>query len=355
MSRRLMKAAVFTDIHFGRRNSSETHNQDCLDFVEWFCEQATTHKADHIIFMGDWYENRSSINIHTMNYAYAAATKLNALNIPVFMIVGNHDCYRKHSRDIHSLVSYKEFSNITVIEDIMVVPEIGNTGALMCPYIFHHEYDLLKGDVAKQALETWWGHFEFQGFVITGNNVKMPSGPDPVDFSGPRKIFSGHFHKRQSVGNVTYIGNTFPMDFSDSGDENRGCLIFDHHNLTETFINWEHCPKFQKVLLSDLVSQDPDNLIKRGAKVKCYVDTQLTFEESVQLKEALVEQYSLREFSWEELISLNELARDSEYTDEDVQVEDVDHLVIRLLGTLNTDKIKAEKLVSIYNSLQVTL
>ena len=34
---KMNKAACFTDIHWGRKNNSELHNQDCLRFVEWFC------------------------------------------------------------------------------------------------------------------------------------------------------------------------------------------------------------------------------------------------------------------------------------------------------------------------------
>jgi len=32
------KVACFTDIHFGLKSGSRTHNQDCEDFVSWFCE-----------------------------------------------------------------------------------------------------------------------------------------------------------------------------------------------------------------------------------------------------------------------------------------------------------------------------
>jgi len=34
------KVACFTDIHFGLKSGSRTHNQDCEDFVTWFCETA---------------------------------------------------------------------------------------------------------------------------------------------------------------------------------------------------------------------------------------------------------------------------------------------------------------------------
>ena len=48
------RAAVFTDIHFGKKSDSEQHNLDCVAYIDWFCEQVKVHQCDTIIFMGDW-------------------------------------------------------------------------------------------------------------------------------------------------------------------------------------------------------------------------------------------------------------------------------------------------------------
>ena len=61
------KAAFLTDIHFGLKSNSQQHNQDCLDFVTWFVEQAKANNCDTGFFLGDWHHNRSSLNITTLN------------------------------------------------------------------------------------------------------------------------------------------------------------------------------------------------------------------------------------------------------------------------------------------------
>ena len=33
------KAACFTDIHWGMKNNAKQHNEDCLDFIDWFIGQ----------------------------------------------------------------------------------------------------------------------------------------------------------------------------------------------------------------------------------------------------------------------------------------------------------------------------
>jgi len=99
----LNKAACFTDIHWGRKNNSELHNQDCLRYIEWFCNNVRdAGDVDHIIFMGDWFEHRAAINSLTLEYAYQGAELLKALDVPVFFIVGNHDLYYRTTRDVAS-------------------------------------------------------------------------------------------------------------------------------------------------------------------------------------------------------------------------------------------------------------
>jgi len=45
------KAAVFTDIHFGNKNNSKVHNQDCEDFVDWYIETAQANGCEVGIFV----------------------------------------------------------------------------------------------------------------------------------------------------------------------------------------------------------------------------------------------------------------------------------------------------------------
>ena len=47
------KAACFTDIHFGLKNNSRQHNNDCENFVKWFIKEAKEFGAETCIFLGD--------------------------------------------------------------------------------------------------------------------------------------------------------------------------------------------------------------------------------------------------------------------------------------------------------------
>ena len=83
------KVAMFTDIHFGKKNNSVQHNQDCLDFVTWFCKNVRAEgDVTHVMFLGDWFENRNSVNVMTMTYAHDALRMLNDLGLPIYIIIG---------------------------------------------------------------------------------------------------------------------------------------------------------------------------------------------------------------------------------------------------------------------------
>lgn len=346
------RTALFTDIHWGARGNSEVHNEDCQRYIDWFCALVKADPTiDSIGFLGDWYESRSAINTSTLNYSHKAAKQLNDLGLPVYFIIGNHDLYHKNTRKVYAPITFGEFSNFTVVNEPTEVPELGPQGSFLCPYLFHHEYQTLKDNYAHRPV--WMGHFEFQGFVITGQNHKMLTGPNPLDFATQRRIFSGHFHKRQTMGNTTYIGNTFPTNYSDAGDNARGASVYDHVTNEIVFHDWLECPKYQRVLLSELIDKGPSALIFPGSRVRCYVDQAINYEESMSLKEAMMEEFSLREFVIEEVTNLNEVARDSEITEGD-ELEDVDHLVVRLLGGLQTEKIKSQTLIDIYSKLNAT-
>lgn len=341
-----------TDIHFGKKANSEQHNQDCLNYLDWFCEQVKKDgNVDYIAFLGDWNENRSALNISTLNYSYQGAKKLNSLGLPVYFVIGNHDLYQRHTREIHSIVHFQEFDNFKVIDQPTIIEEIEGK-ALFSPYMFHEEYP----DLAKYlSLPYWAGHFEFKGFEVTGYGMILPIGPDPKMFKGPKHIISGHFHKRQANENIIYMGNTFPMDFGDAGDFSRGLMIYDHVKQEPTWVDWEPCPKYIKTTLSGVL--DGSVLLHTESRVKCLVDVPISFEESNYLRKTFTDKYSLREFVLEESNEIKQALTDTEVTIDTSKYDKlstVDDLVRQMLTDIESDHLDNQKLIDIYTQLSIT-
>lgn len=349
MTKTLNKAACFTDIHWGRKNNSELHNQDCTRFIDWFCENVKADKEiDHIIFMGDWFEQRSAINGLTLDYAYKGACKLKELGLPVYFIVGNHDLFYRATRDVYS-TNFFDSLGFNMVDKPKVFDELSDKGALLCPFLFESEYASL---VKYMKTPVWFGHFEFKGFVITGDTKKMEHGPDPDDFSKPKRIFSGHFHKRQTSKNITYIGNAFPADFSDANDLQRGMAIYTYDSDDLEFKDWPECPSYIKTKLTDLVNA-PEDILRKDAIVNCIVDKDINYEQSLKLKEQLTKKYKLREINLQENPE-TQAALESTLLDESEleNLDTTDDLVKGMLEKIEADSIKNKKLIEIYEDLK---
>jgi len=344
----LTKSACFTDIHWGRKNNSELHNQDCLRYIEWFISQTKKDKSiDHVVFMGDWFEHRAAINGLTLDYAYRGAKKLQDLGLPVYFIVGNHDLYYRTTREVYS-TNFFDSLGFNLVNAPKVFHELGKDGALMCPFLFESEYS----DLAEFfTTPIWYGHFEFKGFVVTGDTKKMDHGPDPDNFSIPKKIFSGHFHKRQVSKNITYIGNAFPVDFSDANDLHRGMMIYDYNADEVKFIDWDESPSYIRTTLSAL-AKDAKGILRKDAIVNCVVDKDITYEQSLKLKEQLTKKYNLREINLQENPDkMAALANTSIDESELEHLDTTDALVKKMLSKIEADTINADLLIKIYEEL----
>lgn len=339
------KIAMFTDIHFGKKSNSVQHNSDCFDYVEWFCQKVKDEgNITHIIFLGDWFENRNAVNVQTMTFAHMALRKLNDLGLPIYIIIGNHDLYHRENRKIFSTQVFNEFSNVTLVNEPTVIDDI-----LICPYLFKTEYP----NLAKyNNLKYWFGHFEFRNFVITGTDRKMEHGPDHTQFDGPTYIFSGHFHKRQANGNVIYLGNTFPMDYGDAWDDARGLCILDTSTDDVSFIDWGDCPKYRKVKLSDVLN-DPTLVFPAKCRVRCLLDIDISYSDAQALKEEFTKTLGLREFILEENLQEKKDALAGDDSLEDFDIGSLNDAVIKMLqtGLSDTTTISAERLVEIYQEL----
>lgn len=340
---KIKKVAAYTDIHFGKRNNSIIHNQDCLDFIDWFIEEVKKDsEISHIVFLGDFFESRSAINILTLDMAYQGVKKLNDLGLPIIHIVGNHDLHRRTTREIHSVNFFNELENFIIVDEPTIIDD-----CLFSPYIFDDEYpDLAEYNKCKY----WYGHFEFKNFKITGYNTIMKHGPGHEQFNGPELILSGHFHKRQAKDNVVYIGNTFPMDYGDAGDNERGMITLDHSSGDIKFLDWPNMPKYHKTSLSKVLGEDWNP--EEKMRVQCIVDVDITYSEAQTIKSSMVENHNLREFTLVESAEKSDTLSGDEDSVEDIEAKSVDDLVVESLESIDDmTNIKSDKLINIYTTL----
>ena len=331
------KAACFTDIHFGLKNNSRQHNNDCENFVKWFIKEAKEFGAETCIFLGDWHHHRSSINISTLNYSISNLKRLSEAFEKTYFITGNHDLFYRDKREISSVIFANEIPNIEIVNEILVKDDVA-----IVPWLVGNEWKQIKDIKCKYM----FGHFELPNFKMNAM-VEMPDhGEIQADhFSHIERVFSGHFHKRQHKGNISYIGNPFAHNYADAWDNDRGCMFLEWDKEPQYKI-WADGPKYRVMNLSDLL-KDPETYLDTECHVRVKIDVDVTYEEANFIKESFQQQYSLREIS---LLPHKQAEEEIEFQGE-IKFQSVDEIVLDQLSKIESDSFDNHILMEIYNRL----
>jgi DNA repair exonuclease SbcCD nuclease subunit len=247
--------------------------------------------------------------------------------------------YYKDKRDVKSTEFAKHIPGITVVDEIKVVEDVA-----LVPWLVGDEWRRMEKIQAKYL----FGHFELPSFYMNAM-VQMPDHGElkAEHFKNQEYVFSGHFHKRQKQGKVHYIGNAFPHNYADAWDDDRGMMILDRENDKEPeYINWDDCPKYRTVRLSQLIDEQA-TLLKSKMYLRVNLDIDISYEEATYVKETFMELYNCREITLIPQKLLEEINTDLDIT----QFESVDQIVSKEIQAIDTDSFNKKLLLEIYNEL----
>jgi DNA repair exonuclease SbcCD nuclease subunit len=337
MTNLFKKVAVFTDIHFGLKSNSQTHNDDCLDFVKWATAKAQEEGCETCMFLGDWHNNRASLNIVTLTYSLRALEHMNDNFTTVYFIPGNHDLYYRDKRDIQSVEWAKHLPNVQICNDWFSSGDV-----VIAPWLCGDDHKRIPKLTGKYM----FGHFELPGYYMNAM-VQMPDHGQlqTGHFQHQELVFTGHFHKRQQKGNVVYIGNAFPHNYADAGDDDRGMMIMDWGGKPE-YHSWPDQPIYRTYKLSQIIDT-PDKLLREKMHCRVTIDLPITFEEANFIKEQFMPQYKLREL----MLIPEKVEVESAVNPIDITFESVDTIVMNQINNIDSDTYDKKLLLDIYNEL----
>jgi DNA repair exonuclease SbcCD nuclease subunit len=339
MDQLFAKAVTLTDVHFGRNSNSPVANQDNLDFIDWFVEEAKTYGADTCIMMGDWHDNRHSIHVSTMDYSLRGIEKLNDAFKKVYWVPGNHDLLYRDRRDVTSTTFAKHLPNIEFVREPLIRGDV-----CILPWLVGGEENRTKKYTKSRYI---FGHLELPGYMMNAR-VPMPHHADGVtteDFKGPEYVFSGHFHFRQAKDNVVYTGNIMPFNFADVDDSDRGMMCLEW-GKEPVFKAWPEQPLYRTMLLSEMLNE-PDKKLVPKLTARVTLDIDITFEEAQVVRDEFMGKYGLRKI---ELVHQAKTSLDQEFG-KDVVFQSVDQIVVDGLLKVVSNAVDPSRLVEIYQSL----
>ena len=333
------KVACFTDIHFGMKGNSRIHNDDCEAFIYWFIEQAKAHGCETCIFLGDWHHHRSSTNVSTMNYTVSNMERLGKAFEKVYVIMGNHDLFYRDKREINSMEFIRNIPNIHIVNEWIETDDVA-----IVPWIVQDEWKRIP----QMKQRYMFGHFELPYFQMNAM-VEMPDvgGIKAEHFVNQEYMFTGHFHKRQVRNNISYMGNSFPHNYADAGDDERGMMVLEYGG-TPKYINWPDMPRYRNYKISQLLA-DPEALLKEKMYVRVTLDIKISYEEANFIRETFIDKYKLREL---QLIP-EQVNQAQETTAVIEKFDSVDQIVVKQLESVDSQTYDKKILMAIYNNLDV--
>lgn len=338
MTNLFKKAVVFTDIHLGLKSNSVVHNEDCLNFIRWATALAQEKGCETAFFLGDWHNNRASINIVTLNYSLRALEHLNNNFDQVFFIPGNHDLYYRDKRDIQSVEWARHLPKVKICNDWFIHGDV-----VVAPWLVGDDHKR----ISKLEARYMFGHFELPGYLMNAM-IAMPDHGEvhPDQFHGIEQVFTGHFHKRQTKKNITYIGNCFPHNYADAGDDDRGCMILEWGKEPE-YHSWPDQPRYRVFKLSDVLNHT-EKMLQSGMHCRVNIDIDISYEEATFIKETFIDTYRLREIT---LIPQKEVDVGENIMLGNIQFQSVDQIVTGQLTNINSDHYNTNLLLDIYRNL----
>jgi DNA repair exonuclease SbcCD nuclease subunit len=278
------------------------------------------------------------LNLQTLNFSLRSLEKLSRAFDRFYFIPGNHDLYYRDRRDIHGAEWARHIPNIIVVNDWFQDEDV-----VIAPWLVGDDHKRIPKLNARYVL----GHFELPHFKMNAM-VEMPDHGElqAEHFDGVGEVFSGHFHLRQQRRNINYIGNAFPHNFADAGDDQRGCTVV-QWGEKPTYHAWPGQPLYKVTKLSSVIDSAPSILVP-NMHVRVELDIDISYEEATFIKDTFVKDYNLREMA---LIPVKSTAVDTDMAPGEIRFESVDQIVTDQITNISSEFYDPKLLLQIYQNL----
>ena len=215
-----MKIAILNDTHAGCRNSSDIF----MDYQERFYSEIffpylLENNIKHIIHLGDYYDNRKTINFKALHHNRKIFLEpMRKHGITMDIIPGNHDVYYKNTNELNAL---KELQGHYMNEvNLVMKPTVMNydgTDIALIPWINpENEEETLKF-LTKCKADIVGAHLELKGFEMS-KGMPCQEGMDKKHFDRFEMVLTGHFHAKSTQENIYYLGSQMEFFWNDCND-----------------------------------------------------------------------------------------------------------------------------------------
>lgn len=270
------------DIHFGMENYGKIDNKTgihtrLLDFqkaLNTCIDAALKHDVDFFLFAGDAYKTANPSPTQQRLF-FECFLRLFKANIPVVMIIGNHDnpasFGKAHALDLFGQLPLSGFHVLAKPETLILETKRGPVQIVGIPWPSRTTLTLNKSDGAYQAEHVseyiskavgsiiqhhadnlnpalpavLTAHLTVSSGLFSGSEKRAICGRDPIFLPSQLAIKPfdyvalGHLHRYQNLNitghpAVVYSGSLERIDFGERKEEKGFCLVTIHDKKTTT-------------------------------------------------------------------------------------------------------------------------
>lgn len=231
----MARLAIINDTHIGVRNDNPIFQKYLQRSFDWFFKEIDDRGIKTVLHLGDLYDRRKYINFITSKIARESFLEpLETRGIETHIITGNHDIYWKNTVEVNSLEElvagrYKHIS--TYFDPVLI--NVDGLDIQLIPWICATNQKESYKAIETTRAEVLMGHLELKGFEMFRNSFS-DHGDDIDIFKRFDLVFSGHYHRKSSRGNIHYLGAFGEFTWADYNDP-RGFTIFDTETREFTF------------------------------------------------------------------------------------------------------------------------
>ena len=180
-------------MHIGVDQDSKLRLSETKKCVSWVIQKFKEDNVDWVVFCGDLFNSRYSINVNTLNIGIEIMQDLAYNFEKVILIEGNHDTYYKNSNSVNSISFLSHISqndNIIIVDEAPKFADVN--GKVLGFYPWGYEPDMMKAEIKP---DFGFGHFELNGIEQNGGLSTGCKYSLADFFALGNCLFSGHYHK----------------------------------------------------------------------------------------------------------------------------------------------------------------
>jgi len=330
-----MQIAILNDTHCGVRNSSEIF----MDYQEKFYRDVffpylEEHGIKKIIHLGDYYENRTSINFKALSHNRRIfLDELRVRGIHMDIIPGNHDFYYKNINNLNALKELlgHYMSEVRIIEKPTVVDYDGMKYAHI-PWINPENEEKTRYFLNTCKADVVGAHLELDGFEMQ-KGVPCSGGMSADAFRRFDMVLSGHFHTKSNQGNIHYLGSQMEFMWSDV-DDRKYFHVLDTSTRELTPVE-NPVTIFEKILYDDTKQQQAlrnvSNLDEKFVKVIVINKTK------PQEFEKFIDRINMRKIHGLQIAENFQDFAGAQVDDENINLDSTDELLYTYIEAVDTD------------------